>query len=481
VVTEGVHPLLEYLCCRTKNAKLQSYRFQFESLRMEESEDIATYFLRIDEVVNTMRGLGETIENGIIVQNVLRSLPARFDPKISALEERTDIANLLMDELQGILIAYEMRTSNENSSNKEVAFKVAKKAKKKVETKTSNHEDSEEDMEEANFVKNPKRGTGKYKGKLPLKCFHCGRIGNFASKCPLNKHYDGEEESNIKTKENKKMYKKPFRRNSYKKKSLFIKNNSESSDIDESDEISDIILFMAMKNQNDELIEEEEGEVDLEAELVSALSELKKVRRECKQFKREIDKLEFELQKSNGLIECTEIMLVDLKLKIEEARVTEEALTKMLAEKDKENEGLKIEVVSLRKKVQENNMNHSSQVLNQIICSKKSTYDKTGIGYKSAVADGCSSSIVEKAGIEDNHEKITSKKIESERQEENRASTVHRKSYGRHQNRFEGYCFFNYKYEHKSTFCNVFLRNISAHNNHGISRFEYERRHDKSI
>jgi hypothetical protein len=40
-----------------KNAKLQSYRIQFESLKMEEYEDIGTYFLRIDEVVNTMRGL----------------------------------------------------------------------------------------------------------------------------------------------------------------------------------------------------------------------------------------------------------------------------------------------------------------------------------------------------------------------------------------------------------------------------------------
>jgi hypothetical protein len=112
-------------------------------------------------------------------------------------------------------------------------------------------------------------------------------------------------------------------------------------------------------------------------------------------------------------------MVVDLKLKIEEARVTEEALTKMLAEKDEENEGLKIEVVSLRKKVQENNMNQSSQVLDQIISSQRSTYDKTGIGYKSAITNGCSSSSVEKEGIEDNHEKITSKKMESERQEEN--------------------------------------------------------------
>jgi hypothetical protein len=214
--------------------------------------------------------------------------------------------------------------------------------------------------------------------------------------------------------------------------------------------------------------------------LVSALSELRKVRRECKHFKREIENLEFELQKSNGLIDSTEIMVVDLKLKIEEARVIEEALTKMLVEKDKENEGLKIEVVSLRKKVQENNMNHSSQVLDQIISSQRSTYDKTGIGYKSTVTNGCSSSSVEKAGTEDNHEKITSKKMESERQEENQGSTVHRRSYGRHQNRFEGHCFFFYKYGHKAAFCNSFSRKINAHNSHERSNFEYGRGHGKT-
>jgi hypothetical protein len=42
---------------------------------------------------------------------------------------------------------------------------------------------------------------------------------------------------------------------------------------------------MAIENQNDKVNEEEEGEVDLEDELVSALNELRKVRRECKHFK----------------------------------------------------------------------------------------------------------------------------------------------------------------------------------------------------
>jgi hypothetical protein len=34
----------------------------------------------------------------------------RFDPKIPALEERPDLNSIIMDELHGIFIAYEMRT-----------------------------------------------------------------------------------------------------------------------------------------------------------------------------------------------------------------------------------------------------------------------------------------------------------------------------------------------------------------------------------
>jgi hypothetical protein len=77
---------------------------------MKEDEDIATYFLQVDEIVNVIKGLGEEIKGPMVVQKVLRSLPMRFDPKISSLEEREYLATLSMDELHGILTAYEMRT-----------------------------------------------------------------------------------------------------------------------------------------------------------------------------------------------------------------------------------------------------------------------------------------------------------------------------------------------------------------------------------
>jgi hypothetical protein len=59
--------------------------------------------------MNAIIGLGEEIEEFVIVQNVLISLPMRFDPKISKLEERADIDSISIDELHGIFTTYEMR------------------------------------------------------------------------------------------------------------------------------------------------------------------------------------------------------------------------------------------------------------------------------------------------------------------------------------------------------------------------------------
>ena len=46
---------------KVKEAKIQTYRGQFEHLRMNEDKHIATYFLRVDQLVNTIKGLGEML------------------------------------------------------------------------------------------------------------------------------------------------------------------------------------------------------------------------------------------------------------------------------------------------------------------------------------------------------------------------------------------------------------------------------------
>jgi hypothetical protein len=65
---------------KVKATKLQTYRGQFEQLKMKEDEDITGYFLRVNETVIVIIGLGEEIEESVIVQKVLRSLPDEIQP-----------------------------------------------------------------------------------------------------------------------------------------------------------------------------------------------------------------------------------------------------------------------------------------------------------------------------------------------------------------------------------------------------------------
>ena len=99
---------------KVKQVKLQRHRAEFENLKMDEKEDIATYFLRVDEVVNAIRGLSEELNESLVVQKVLRSLLLKYDSKVSTIEETRDLTKLKMDELNGTLIAYEIRTYTKN-------------------------------------------------------------------------------------------------------------------------------------------------------------------------------------------------------------------------------------------------------------------------------------------------------------------------------------------------------------------------------
>jgi hypothetical protein len=210
--------------------------------------------------------LGDEIKEQVIVKKALRSLPMRFDSKISSLEERVDLATMTMDELHGILTAYEMRTEQDNPVTKEATFKASKKTKKKdkqnPKSDCSCNDDSEEDEEVANFVRRMKRGTDKYKGMLPLKCFNCDGVGHFSNKCPYKKKKGNEEDD---SKKKKQIQKGRRNKNNFFKKSLCTKEDSSSSDEDEvSDSDTERVLFMEIEDSDEEGSEEEceEAEVD---------------------------------------------------------------------------------------------------------------------------------------------------------------------------------------------------------------------------
>eukprot|EP00253_Pinus_taeda_P035127 PITA_35127 len=162
---------------KVKRAKLQTLKIQYENLRMYNDESVANYFLRIDEIVNCMKNLGEEIKEVVVVEKVLRSFSSKFESRVSTIEENENLQKITMSQLHRILTAYEMRKGGP-SDRREATFKALGKG----DSYDSGHMSEEE--EESNFVKNLQRGVGRFIGKLPFKCFACGRVSHYAAKCP---------------------------------------------------------------------------------------------------------------------------------------------------------------------------------------------------------------------------------------------------------------------------------------------------------
>ena len=74
-------------------------------------------------------------------------------------------------------------------------------------------------------------------------------------------------------------------------------------------------------------------------------------------------------------------MITNLKVQIEEDKRIEEALKEQLEEKDKIIGNLEADIVTLRKDLQNKNMQNNSKVLDDIINSQKYHHDKSGLGY----------------------------------------------------------------------------------------------------
>jgi hypothetical protein len=230
------------------------------------------------------------------------------------LQERTNVDTLSMEELHGILTAYEMITKQENPITKETTFKASKKKNKRSKQKTKSdcscNDDLEEDDEMENFLRKLQKETSKYKGMLPLKCFDYGGIGHFSSKCPHKNKESDEEEDPKKKKKNKK-----GRRNKNKlfKKILCTKEDSSSSDEDgDSDNDKERVLFMVVEDS------EEEDEVDLREKMISSLEELRNERKTIKSLKEKIKRKE---GSQNSNLEEVKKMISKLKVQVEEDKI----------------------------------------------------------------------------------------------------------------------------------------------------------------
>ena len=82
-----------------KLSKLQKLATKFENIRMNESETFDIFYARLIDVVDNSFNLGEKIPKRKVVRKILRSLPERFQAKVTALEKSKNVDELKLEEL----------------------------------------------------------------------------------------------------------------------------------------------------------------------------------------------------------------------------------------------------------------------------------------------------------------------------------------------------------------------------------------------
>ncbi|CAL9001528.1 unnamed protein product [Prunus brigantina] len=206
-----------------KGAKLQMHTLQFETLMMDENETFSEFYAKLCVIVNACSGLGEKIPEDRVVKKILRSLPQRFQPKITAIEEIRDLNTLKVQELIGSIQTYEMKHLPSKKS-KNVAFKVVNEE----DDGHSNEDCNDEELtiltrRVMNFLKNQDPRSRDSKGinsknrfvnytdggskfrrlnerKNPrekVQCFECEGYGHISSECAntLKKQKDGKNKA----------------------------------------------------------------------------------------------------------------------------------------------------------------------------------------------------------------------------------------------------------------------------------------------
>jgi hypothetical protein len=450
---------------KVKDDKLQTYRLKFEQLKMNEDEIVSKYFLRVEELVNAMKGLGEKFDDSLLVHKILRSLPDKFNPKVSAIEELNDLKTLSIDQLLGTLTTYEMRISKDKSITREASFKVDKNIDLKL------------DDIEAKFVRRLKTGSGKYQGKFPFKFFNCGKIGHFASKFP---HHKKDQNSDDEKKYQFKKYSK--------KKSLVANNDNSSEDTNNDssceDKVNDFMLMDKEDYDNKSTSSDdndEEDVVDIEGELIIALEEIDRLRIKNRKQKQLLTQFEKDSKKPDEDFAL-------LKVELEEAKKIEDILKQQLSEKKVMCEALEEEIVKTRKEMEKfKGLYHqnlpsikASEGLTSILNQQRNSKLKAGLGYEEGSSSDHPSNtesikFVKSSNIDNSHSAETKKENQPPRRNERkntRTEFVDQKDYRHERNRppqrrhifsrykdfFYGYFFFCSNFGHKAINCSLRFR-----------------------
>nr|KYP54685.1 hypothetical protein KK1_000880 [Cajanus cajan]KYP54689.1 hypothetical protein KK1_000884 [Cajanus cajan]KYP54693.1 hypothetical protein KK1_000889 [Cajanus cajan] len=150
-----------------KCKKLSLLVRKYELFEMEENESIQTMFGRFQTITNELSFLGRTYDNFDHIDKLLRSLPRKWRPRVTALRASKNLEKLSLEELIGLLKVHELELQQDGARRKQKSIALRSHWRK--------------------FNKTPR-------DKVQPICFECKKPGHYKTECPeLEKEKEKEK------------------------------------------------------------------------------------------------------------------------------------------------------------------------------------------------------------------------------------------------------------------------------------------------
>src|SRR3954466_4884508 len=299
---------------QVKETKALALIQKYEAFKMEDDEDIEKMFSRFQTLTAGLRVLDKGYTKADHVKKIIRSLPRRWDPMVTAFKIAKNLNEVSLEELISALRSHEIELdANEpQKKGKSIALKSnIKKCTNAFQAKEEDPEESEsEEEDELSMISRRvnqlwKSKQRKFRGfrsskkfergessddrrfdKKKVMCYECNEPGHYKNECP-------------------KLQKANPKKKFHKKKSLMATWDESEDESDSEDEQTNCALMATEDDGSESTSESDSEEVFSELsreELVSSLTDLLELKAHLsikykklkKQFEFETKKLELE-------------------------------------------------------------------------------------------------------------------------------------------------------------------------------------------
>ena len=114
---------------KVREAKALMLAHQYELFNMKDDESIEEMYSRFQTLISELQILKKSYVASNHVSKILRSLPARWRPKVTAIEEAKDLNTLSVEDLVSSLKVHEMGLNEHDLSKKTKSIALPSKGK----------------------------------------------------------------------------------------------------------------------------------------------------------------------------------------------------------------------------------------------------------------------------------------------------------------------------------------------------------------